>query len=150
MKNPFPVNLQTSAEVRQQGWQAESRDADGHLISCHAPIEADDQGIVEWIVECTSRGETVTFWPTKGDQPPPPSSHLRAIADAAQAYVESVNGEPQKDCWDTEDGKEATGAERFASDWAWQEYDAKKQKAFDALRASLTPNATPTEGSDNG
>lgn len=80
MKNPFPVNLQTSAEVRQQGWQAESRDAHGHLISCHAPIEADDQGIAEWFVECTSRGETVTFWPTTdkvaATPPPAPSSHV--------------------------------------------------------------------------
>ena len=66
-----------------------------------------------------------------------PITPLRAIANAAQAYVESVNGEPEKDCWDTEDGKEAPGAERFASDWAWQEYDAKKQKAFDSLVAAL-------------
>lgn len=80
MKNPNPVNLQSSAEVRERGWQAESRDAAGHLISCHAPIEADDPGIAEWIVECTSRGETVTFWPTNGEvaatQPPPPSTHV--------------------------------------------------------------------------
>lgn len=59
---------------------------------------------------------------------------------AASAYVASVNGEPEKDCWDTEDGKEAPGAERFASDWSWQEYDAKKQKAFDELRAVLSNN----------
>lgn len=71
------------------------------------------------------------------DHGAPPVSHLRAIADAAQAYVDAVNGEPEKDCWDTEDGKEAPGALRFASDWAWQEYDVRKQKAFDALRASL-------------
>lgn len=64
---------------------------------------------------------------------------LRAIANAAEAYIASVNGEPEKDCWDTEDGKEAPGAERFASDWAWQEYDAKKQKAFDDLLAALIP-----------
>ncbi len=81
-----------------------------------------------------------------GLETPAPQAHLRAIADAAQAYVESVNGEPEKDCWDTEDGKEAPGAHRFASDWAWQEYDVKKQKAFDALRAALAT----TEGSGNG
>jgi molybdopterin synthase sulfur carrier subunit len=63
MKSPSPANLQTSEEIREKGWQAESRDADGHLTSCHAPIKADDPGIAEWIVECTSRGETVTFWP---------------------------------------------------------------------------------------
>jgi hypothetical protein len=96
MKNPFPVNLQTSAEVRGQGWQAESRDADGHLISCHAPIEANDGNIAEWIVECTSRGETVTFWPTNGDVLPAPiSPHLviKRIADVASA-VGWQSGEP--------------------------------------------------------
>ena len=90
MKNPNPVNLQTSAEIRDRGWQAESRDADGHLISCHAPIEADDPGIAEWIVECTSRGETVTFWPTNGEvaatQPPPPSSHVEAAQPVAYRW----------------------------------------------------------------
>jgi len=68
---------------------------------------------------------------------------LRAIETAAMAYVASVHGEPEKDWWDTEDGKEAPGADRFASDWAWKEYDDKKQKAFDDLRALL---ASPTEG----
>ncbi len=70
MKNPNPVNLQTSQELRAQGWQAESRDADGHLTSWHAPIDADDRGIAEWIMECTSSGETVTFWPASGPLPP--------------------------------------------------------------------------------
>lgn len=60
------------------------------------------------------------------------------VVEAARRYVDAVNGEPEKDCWDTEDGKEAPGAARFASDWAWQEYDAKKQAAFDALRAALS------------
>ncbi|MCB5201918.1 helix-turn-helix domain-containing protein, partial [Neorhizobium sp. T786] len=71
MKNPNPVNLQTSEEVREKGWRAESRDADGHLISCHAPFEADDPGIAEWIVECTRNGETVTFWPADASAPTP-------------------------------------------------------------------------------
>lgn len=79
MKNPNPVNLQTSKEVRERGWQAESRDADGHLTSCHAPIEADDAGIAKWIVECTGSGQTVTFWPAVG--PLPPSSHKRVWQD---------------------------------------------------------------------
>lgn len=64
-------------------------------------------------------------------------AQLRAIKEAAQAYVDAVSGEPEKDCWDTPDGKEAPGADRFASDWSWREYDAKKQKAFDALREAL-------------
>lgn len=71
------------------------------------------------------------------DLVPAPENHLQAIARAAQVYVESVDGMPEKDCWDTEDGKEAPGALRFASDLAWQEYDVKKQKAFDDLRAAL-------------
>ena len=66
MKNPNPINLMTSEEARKLGWQAESRDPDGHLISLHAPVEASDETIAEWIVECTSRGETVTFWPEAG------------------------------------------------------------------------------------
>lgn len=69
---------------------------------------------------------------------------LRVIRDAAAAYVTSVNGEPEKDCWDTEDGKEAPGAERFASDWSWKAYDDAKQKAFDALRAAIS--ASEVEG----
>jgi hypothetical protein len=83
MKNPNPVNLQSSAEVRERGWQAESRDADGHLISCHAPIEADDPGIAEWIVECTSRGETVTFWPISCDRETKRSSGLLSPASGS-------------------------------------------------------------------
>ena len=67
---------------------------------------------------------------------------LRAIKTAAQAYIEAVSGEPEKDCWDTPDGKEAPDAERFASDWSWREYDAKKQKAFDELRAALGEKVT--------
>jgi len=31
MKNPSPINLKSSSEVRAEGWQAEARDADGHL-----------------------------------------------------------------------------------------------------------------------
>lgn len=96
MKNPNPVNLQTSVEVRGQGWQAESRDADGHLTSCHAPIEANDASIAEWIVECTSRGETVTFWPMTGDIPAAPTSPhsvIKRIADVASA-VGWQAGEP--------------------------------------------------------
>lgn len=63
MKNPNPVNLQSSDEIWKAGWRAESRDADGHVTSYHAPISAEDTSIAEWIVECTKAGETVTFWP---------------------------------------------------------------------------------------
>lgn len=64
MRNPNPVNFMSSEEVRSAGWQAESRDSDGHLISMHAPFEAhDDEGIVWFVREATKRGETVTIWP---------------------------------------------------------------------------------------
>lgn len=33
MKNPNPINLLTTSEVRTQGWIAEARDSDGHLVS---------------------------------------------------------------------------------------------------------------------
>lgn len=33
MQNPSPINLMTPAESRALGWQAESRDADGHLCT---------------------------------------------------------------------------------------------------------------------
>lgn len=76
---------------------------------------------------------------------PAPSNRLRGIENAARAYVASVNGEPEKDCWDTEDGKEAPGAQRFASDWSWEAYDDKKQKAFDDLRAALAASEGATD-----
>lgn len=64
MKDPSPIHLMTSAEVRANGWQAESRDTDGHLISTHAPFDEDDaEGIVWFVKEATARGETVTIWP---------------------------------------------------------------------------------------
>lgn len=64
MRNPMPINLMTSDEVRASGWQAEARDSDGHLISMHAPFgNEDDEGIVWFVREATSRGETVTIWP---------------------------------------------------------------------------------------
>jgi len=86
----------------------------------------------------TSNGNLWRFWSWRAKELAVKYTKLQAIKVAASAYVASVNGEPEKDCWDTEDGKEAPGALRFASDWAWQEYDIKKQKAFDDLRAALS------------
>lgn len=63
MENPNPVNLTTTDEMKSLGWIAESRDADGHLISCHAPFDEGDEGIADWILERTCDGETVTFFP---------------------------------------------------------------------------------------
>jgi hypothetical protein len=62
---------------------------------------------------------------------------LLAIKAAAQKYVNSVHGEPEKDIWDTENGEYEDGAEKTTSDWAWKAYDDRKQAAFDDLRAAL-------------
>lgn len=72
MRDPKPINLMSSDEVRASGWQAEARDADGHLISTHAPFDSDDD-IVWYVRESLKRGETVTIWPpaknAEGRQP---------------------------------------------------------------------------------
>ena len=73
---------------------------------------------------------------------------LEVVAKAAQDYVDAVSGEPEKDCWDTEDGKEAPGAIKFASDFAWRNYDIAKQRAFDNLRAALAAAPAKQEGGE--
>jgi hypothetical protein len=65
MKDPKQIHLQTTEETILLGWGAESRDADGHLTSFYDTRDADCFGLVEWIKECTSEGETVTFFPQK-------------------------------------------------------------------------------------
>jgi hypothetical protein len=70
---------------------------------------------------------------------------LRAIEAAARRYVVSVSGGPEDDIWDTEDGMEAEGASRVASDFAWKAYDDEKQNAFDALRSVLGSEVVPVE-----
>lgn len=62
MENPRTVNLMTPAESRALGWQAESRDADGHLVSQHAPFD-DDEEMGNYVRDETARGNTVTIWP---------------------------------------------------------------------------------------
>jgi hypothetical protein len=62
MKGPMPINLTTPEEVRAQGWMAEARDAEGHLMSTQAPF-FDDEDIVWFVREAIHRGHTVTIWP---------------------------------------------------------------------------------------
>ncbi|PTW53553.1 hypothetical protein C8N35_1168 [Breoghania corrubedonensis] len=62
MKNPNPVNLLTPEESRAGGWQAESRDEDGHLCTQQAPF-FDDEEMVEYVNSEIARGKTVTIWP---------------------------------------------------------------------------------------
>ena len=64
MENPNLVNLQTPEEVRALGWQAESRDDDGHLCTTHAPFESAKE-MYDYISEELERGKAVTIWPTK-------------------------------------------------------------------------------------
>lgn len=40
MKDPWPIHLTTTEEVRAQGWVAEARDEDGHLVSTQAWLDA--------------------------------------------------------------------------------------------------------------
>lgn len=62
MKNPNPISLWPSDDVRAAGWQAETRDADGHLCRTHAPFDNDSD--IVWLVrEALEHGETVTIWP---------------------------------------------------------------------------------------
>lgn len=66
MKNPSPVNLMTPEESRALGWQAESRDEDGHLCTQHAPFDS-DRDMINYIAEQTAEGKTVTIWPPKSE-----------------------------------------------------------------------------------
>lgn len=62
MKDPMPINLQTPEETRALGWQAECRDADGHLTRTHAPFKTDED--IVWLVrEALEHGDTITIWP---------------------------------------------------------------------------------------
>ena len=63
--SPNKINLMTSEEVRSQGWQAESRDRDGHLLSIHAPFDT-HADIVWFVREALEMGGTVTIWPIEG------------------------------------------------------------------------------------
>ncbi|MET0438267.1 MAG: hypothetical protein ABW043_12325 [Devosia sp.] len=58
----MPINLQTPEKTRELGWQAEARDSDGHLVSCHAPFDGDED-IVWYIRESMDQKLTVTIWP---------------------------------------------------------------------------------------
>lgn len=62
MEHPNIINLTTPEENRSRGWTAEERDKEGHLLSCHAPFETDED-IVWYVREAMKRGGTVTIWP---------------------------------------------------------------------------------------
>ena len=63
MKGPNTVNLIPPEEIRRQGWAAEARDKDGHLISTQAGpplcgVEEICQFVAEYGPDCT-----ITIWP---------------------------------------------------------------------------------------
>lgn len=62
--SPNKINLMTSEEVRSQGWQAESRDKDGHLLSTHVPFTT-NADIVWFVREALEMGATITVWPVQ-------------------------------------------------------------------------------------
>ena len=62
MRDPWPINLTTPEQSRAAGWQAESRDADGHLMTHHAPFDGPED-LAAYVMEEAARGHTVTVWP---------------------------------------------------------------------------------------
>ncbi len=71
MDDPDPINLWPSNEVRAAGWQAECRDADGHLTRTHAPFNSDED--IVWLVrEALEHGDTITIWPVAALSGPKP------------------------------------------------------------------------------
>lgn len=67
------------------------------------------------------------------------------VVEAAREYFAALESQPEKDCWDTESGEEEPGAEKFASDWSWQDHHAKIIDARNKLRAALS-NPAPGHG----
>ena len=66
MKDPRPVHLTTTEEVRAQGWIAEARDDDGHLMSCRSwasQLSANQnlQGLGEFISEYEEDATVTVF-----------------------------------------------------------------------------------------
>lgn len=62
MKDPQPLHLTPPEQIRALGWQAECRDADGHLTRTHAPF-ATDEDIVWLVREALEHCDTITIWP---------------------------------------------------------------------------------------
>lgn len=73
-------------------------------------------------------------------------SHER-VTEAARRYLAAIDSEPEKDIWDTWDGKPAEGASRSASDWSWADHGRKVEICLSDLRAAL---ATAAEGKEMG
>lgn len=62
MKNPSPIHLMTTQEVRSLGWAAEGRDDDGHLVTQHAPFDC-FLDLIEYVHKERKAGRSVTIFP---------------------------------------------------------------------------------------
>lgn len=62
MRDPKPINLTTTEEVKAAGWAAEARDSDGHLVSMVSPQGNVRRVVSGWIAE----GLAVTVFPKEG------------------------------------------------------------------------------------
>ena len=76
MQDPSPIHLMTPEKSRSLGWAAEERDADGHIVSQHAPFDT-DEGLARYVREAMDRGGTVTIWPHRitSNSAPQPQGH---------------------------------------------------------------------------
>lgn len=93
MKNPMWINLQTSDDVRAQGWAAESRDTDGHLCSAHAPFQSDAERL-RYINEEVARGKVVTIFRERQPAKGAINMHWQPIKK-----FEDDGDEPERDLW---------------------------------------------------
>lgn len=60
-RNPKPINLVTTDEARASGWAAEACDADGHLMTTHAPFSGDAE-FMRYANECEAEGWDLTVF----------------------------------------------------------------------------------------
>lgn len=65
---------------------------------------------------------------------------------AVAAYLTAIDAEPEKDIWDTWDGKHVDGADKTSSDFAWAAHGQKIEASLAALRVALEENNPKTWG----
>ncbi|WP_331373827.1 hypothetical protein [Sinorhizobium chiapasense] len=71
------------------------------------------------------------------------------LQQAVAAYLSAIDSEPEKDIWDTWDGKPAKGAEKTSSDAAWADHGQRVEACLTDVRAALaTPPSAPPERRD--
>ncbi|ASP84278.1 hypothetical protein CDO26_06445 [Sinorhizobium meliloti] len=52
-------------------------------------------------------------------------------------YLAAIGAEPEKDIWDTWDGKPADGAEKTSSDAAWADHGQRIENCLSSVRAAV-------------